>query len=142
PREQRPNGRACACLLADGSHPIASEKFRIAAKGCGEMTLNLRRTQSARWFAPVISAKLSPGGNGLWLFLGRVVQTKAFQFAVQGRTPDPQAAGDFRHLPAVVRDRESDQFALDFLKRTDLSAGVQKRQRAVTVRRKRQPVEW
>ena len=44
---------------------------------------------------------------------GCVADSQLGKFAVQRRSPDPQAPCDFGHSPAVVTDRQTDDIRLD-----------------------------
>ena len=46
------------------------------------------------------------------------------EFAIERRAPDLQPPRDFRHLPAVMREREADDLGLDVLERTHLATAV------------------
>ena len=48
---------------------------------------------------------------------GCVADSQLGKFAVQRRSPDPQAPCDFGHSPAVVTDRQTDDIRLDRIQR-------------------------
>src|SRR6185437_1017922 len=66
----------------------------------------------------------SPGRDEILNAGGIILQTEPFQLSVKRRTPDLQAARNFRHLPPIMADRETDRFAFDFFKRTHVAVCI------------------
>ena len=54
------------------------------------------------------------------------------EFAIERGPANPQFASNFRHLPAVMGDREADRRGLDGFQREDISRGIKQRQQTAT----------
>ena len=81
----------------------------------------VRLTRYRRWSAPTIPfCSFRATGRSACRIVGGLVE-----LAVQRRAADLQPARDFRHLSAIVRDRETDDFAFHLLERTDFSRAGQ-----------------
>src|SRR5664279_2106716 len=60
--------------------------------------------------------------------IGRIVGGGLIELAVERRAADFQAARNFGHLPAVMRDRKADDLSLHFFERPHLTRPRQHRQ--------------
>src|ERR1700733_10106523 len=93
-------------------------------------------TMPARVFLPdrQILLRVSPQRNsrsGLFFCHGK---PETVQLAVKRGSPDLQPACRLRHLPAIMRQRESDNLCFDLLQGAHVATGIEQIQHAVGVR--------
>ena len=75
-------------------------------------------------------AGLSPSYNGIHVGIGTIViKAERIEFTVKSRAPDLQPSRDLRHLPAIMRKRETNDLGFDLFQRAHLAVAVHERKR-------------